>query len=278
VLRAFDYEHEAGADWPLYSPDGRWIAFTRDPQLNRYTLFVMRADGRGVRRLAASSWGYPPIAWSPDGTLAFASGRDRNGRLCLIPDECEWQPEIYVTRPPTFALTRLTFNDMRDSEPRWTRDGRLIVFVTTRGCTYRGNRETRELLGEEEFRADIALTCDATEQTYAMRPDGSLQRPAVASKRVLEPPLPRRGVRVESSGRAHNGRTCREESGVRQCRWHGEIYVRFPDGRVRRLTRTNADETNPDLSPDAKYVVFVREGSIYRIGVDGRGEERLVER
>jgi len=40
---------EGGAD-PAWSPDGRAIAFVRDGGV-----FVMRADGRGARRLTASS-------------------------------------------------------------------------------------------------------------------------------------------------------------------------------------------------------------------------------
>jgi Tol biopolymer transport system component len=54
---------------PSWSPRGDWIAFIRDR-----SLFVVRADGRGLRRLLAPSpgqeWHTQP-SWSPDGNRIF---------------------------------------------------------------------------------------------------------------------------------------------------------------------------------------------------------------
>jgi TolB protein len=61
--------------WPAWSPDGMWIAFTttHDVRAGRYDIWVMRADGRSKRRVAAGSF---PV-WSPDGRfLMFSTGGD----------------------------------------------------------------------------------------------------------------------------------------------------------------------------------------------------------
>jgi len=52
---------------PAWSPDGRWIAFysSRGRRDAYHGLYVMRADGSGVHRLARGPGELP--AWSPDG-------------------------------------------------------------------------------------------------------------------------------------------------------------------------------------------------------------------
>ena len=45
---------------PLWSPDGRWIAFARGA-----TMWLIHPDGTGAHALAAGEF---PVSWSPDGT------------------------------------------------------------------------------------------------------------------------------------------------------------------------------------------------------------------
>ena len=61
---------------PAWSPDGRRIAFRRyDGQLGSIgnsDLFVVNADGSGLRRLTRGAENLRWFAWSPDGrTIAF---------------------------------------------------------------------------------------------------------------------------------------------------------------------------------------------------------------
>ena len=59
--------HNAWSDeYPLWSPDGRWIAFSANPDGN-YDLFIMAADGSGIRRLTSSPRDEVEQAWTPDG-------------------------------------------------------------------------------------------------------------------------------------------------------------------------------------------------------------------
>jgi Tol biopolymer transport system component len=77
------------ATWgdPAWSPDGRRIAFRRyDGQLGFRSawpsdLFVVNADGSGLRRLTRQAANLRWFAWSPDGrTIAFL----RNGDVYVV--------------------------------------------------------------------------------------------------------------------------------------------------------------------------------------------------
>jgi TolB protein len=114
---------------PSWSPDGRRIAFASNRE-GRFRIYVVRADGTGARRVSprgGAGDSHSP-SWSPDGRLiAFSSSH-------ATPEN----PEIYVVRPDGSGLTRLTrtrggvevLGD--DAWPRWSPDGRRIVFSSNR--------------------------------------------------------------------------------------------------------------------------------------------------
>ena len=61
---------------PSWSPDGRRLAYVRDPQTDQpKTLWVVNADGSGAVQLASTNGFFSGTAWSPDGT-AIAYGGD----------------------------------------------------------------------------------------------------------------------------------------------------------------------------------------------------------
>ena len=93
--------------YPALSPDSRKIAFTSTRDGNA-EIYVMNADGGGLRRLTndPSLDEYP--TWSPDGQwIAFHS--DRDGDL-----------DIYIARPDGSDVRQLTDNDDIDMEPSWS--------------------------------------------------------------------------------------------------------------------------------------------------------------
>ena len=61
---------------PAWSPDGKRVAFTRTTDGRRSCrIYVMRADGSGVRRITSGPADFSP-AWSPDGRLiAYRANR-----------------------------------------------------------------------------------------------------------------------------------------------------------------------------------------------------------
>ena len=109
---------------PVWSPDGRKIAFVR---LNkRLGVYVVNADGSGMRNLTPKPMGaaYAAPAWSPDGRkIAFASERDGNS-------------EIYLMNADGSGQRSLTRDLAYDGDPAWSPDGRKITFVSNRDGRY----------------------------------------------------------------------------------------------------------------------------------------------
>ena len=110
---------------PAWSPDGRWIAFSRQEDTRESDIFVMRSDGTGVRRVTDDPFEATNLGpvWAPDGTLiAYQSGRSGGpgGLVVVEPDgshprtlvedgvlEISWQP-LPTSAQPTSALSPRT--------------------------------------------------------------------------------------------------------------------------------------------------------------------------
>ena len=93
--------------WPVWSPDGKRIAFTSNRDGND-EIYVMNPDGSNVKRLTNNDADDEWPSWSPDGKrLAFQSFRDGN-----------W--EIYVMNADGSKQTNVSRNPAADWEPAWS--------------------------------------------------------------------------------------------------------------------------------------------------------------
>jgi hypothetical protein len=141
---------------PVWSPDGRFVAFVSERDGNR-EIYVMKGDGtQQVNLTNHLSEDWAP-AWSPDGTsIAFSSYRDGN-----------W--EIYVMGSDGSDPVRLTDNSAADYGPCWSPDSRQIAFHSNRDGNWEIYVIDRDGGGLRRVTED-----DATDFAPAWSPDGTM--------------------------------------------------------------------------------------------------------
>jgi Tol biopolymer transport system component len=109
---------------PIWSPDGRRIAFVSDRDVRcRGEIYVMNADGRGLRRLTHNRLADALPMWSPNGTrIAFL-------RFSVPPACGGWAsdpgPTVWVMKADGSGQRRLA----RGWPSAWLADGRKIAFT-----------------------------------------------------------------------------------------------------------------------------------------------------
>jgi hypothetical protein len=148
-------------------------------------------------------------AWSPDGQTVAFSGMTPAG-----------QSDLYLFRPATGELTRLTNDDYADGDPTWSPDGTTIAFASDR--TRYGKDGHQNLFLIDVASGDIRyLTCGPwIDQSPRWSPDGS--RIAFASDR---------------------------DGGF-------NLYAVDPQGNGARLTKLLGTALDPAWTPDGRSLLF----------------------
>ncbi len=133
--------HPGGDYRPAWSPDGQWIAFTTDRHSagarestgaqfaprQMTQIYIMRADGSGLRRLTNNEDPVGGASWSPDGTaIVFYEAATEDWQVLsrTFPGVAT-RSQIATIHLATGARTALTTGPGRKLTPQWIARGRI---------------------------------------------------------------------------------------------------------------------------------------------------------
>jgi hypothetical protein len=121
---------DVDAVWsPVWSPDDKQIAFSGS-RGGISDLFVVNADGKGLRQLTNDTYGDLQPAWSPDGRrIAFASERGPDTDVSILKIS-KWR--IAVIDAQSGAIEVLPGQGGLNLNPQWSPDGRELAFISDR--------------------------------------------------------------------------------------------------------------------------------------------------
>lgn len=130
---------------PAWSPDGKWLAFTREAEGGKSQLFVIRPDGGEAMLLTKSETGVQNFRWSPDGTqIAYSAAEKRTEERKKQLGEFEvvrrdyshshlWTISVAdAMRAPVAGVQRTKGNAYSVGGFAWAPEGKRISFSATR--------------------------------------------------------------------------------------------------------------------------------------------------
>jgi len=243
---------------PSISPDGSQIVFSRGwtdkiKDQGRSNLWIIDANGQRLRELTAGPWRDSAPSWSPDGKrIAFLSDRDGT-------------TQIHVLWVDTREVAQITRAEFSPSNIRWSPDGMWLAFSMRlpntdellavrlprrpRGAEWaKGPTLVNRLSWAQDGQGPVApgfthvFTVDATT-------GGTPRQITSGNFNHTAPEWSADGKTIYVSGmRKEDAEYLRNDS---------EIYA-FPvsGGEPRTLTDRKGPDTNPNVSPDGKWIAY----------------------
>ena len=116
---------------PVWSPDGRLIAFASD-RYGHYDVYLMSAQGGPARRLTTCSTDQVPTAFTPDGRFVLFSANRMGSATSSEFPAGRWTPQLFRVsidggREPELVLTSPALN------ARYDRAGQRILYEDLKG-------------------------------------------------------------------------------------------------------------------------------------------------
>ena len=292
--------HEAHDIGPVFSPDGRWLAFSSNRH-GSYDVYVVPVQGGKPRRLTFDSGTDVVNGWSPDGKhILFASTRG----IAFPPSY-----ELYTVPVEGGRVHRIPTGEGKEGS--FSPKGNQIAYVRGPGTWYRK--------GYRGSANDDIWVCDAdgTHHRQLTTFEGQDTSPmwsadgqsiyyvseccAPSNERRCPPNIVVRDAAGKNPPRPI---TFHSDEGVRRARISGNgqwiVYECGPDlwvvstgsGQSRKLAievhaddKTNTERTTTytrnasefALSPDEKHIAFVVHGQLFLVPTSGGKAKRLTQ-
>src|SRR5262245_55931597 len=199
---------------PAFSPDGRQVAFVRVMSAVVGEVYIVSLDGGEGKRLTFDGAGASPLAWTPNGReIVFSSRHGGKSRLFRVPVEggapewlaatgadahypafsregnrLAWRQNMVDTdifrlaiKAETPApLTDLIVSTALEASPRYSPDGKRIVFVSNRSgsdeiwvCGSEGENPVRLTSFRGPLAGSPSWSPDGKQIVFDCRPEGN---------------------------------------------------------------------------------------------------------
>lgn len=248
---------DASAEAPAYSPDGRLVAFAADLDslaATRPRIYLMRADGSGVRQLTSGAQRDDHPSFSPDGKSVIFD-RTTTG--------FDHYAHIFIVKVDGSGLRQLTYGaTVRDTDPTFAPNGKTIAFVGERADDGTGDR------------FDI----------FSMKPDGTHLKPLINGPlKDEEPDFSPDGRSIAFTSNLNDGpnvfvaradgRHVRQLTRGRRGCYRGRCYLSpswAPDGKhIALLVQAGESSNLAVMRPDGTALKMITEGNEGQEGAAG---------
>lgn len=127
--------HPGGrSDKLVWSPDGKWIAYTWDQGeiFGAGPLWLASASGDSVTQLSPPDAYESMIAWSPDSSRVVVTRfKDPNDLWTVYEEPSKWVSDLWIVDVEDRLWRQLTHLDgMGAWAPQWTPDGSAVLFIS----------------------------------------------------------------------------------------------------------------------------------------------------
>jgi Tol biopolymer transport system component/DNA-binding winged helix-turn-helix (wHTH) protein len=268
---------------PVWSPDGRDIAFLRDVSPTQTALILAPAIGIGERVITVLPR-VRSLAWSPDGKwIAWSLAAPDNE---LNPSSAEGISAISLS---TGEVVRITPGGMGDSSPAFSRDGGRLAFVRRSNLwvldldeRLRVRRQPRQVTFDTRGPMDVVWTPDGASLIFSaergahgrlwrVAADGNSPPIVFGGENAYEPAIEPAGRRVVYS----RSTLVDSLNAIQLC---GAGCTPDPPHKLVYATKL---ARNPSFSPDGRRIAFEssRSGNmeIWVCGRDGANPVQLTQ-
>lgn len=289
--------HPAYDTRPVWSHDGKWIAFASD-RFGNFDVYVISANGGEPTRLTFNSASDIPQDFSPDNSkVIFSTNRHDLAQSARFPIDGIFRKLFEV---PVNGGRSLLINQAGTDYAKYSPDGNAIIFEDIKGYEdpwrkHHTSSVTRDiwLYNGKSNNYSKLTSFNGEDREPVFSNDGKnfyWLSEASGTLNIYEQPVSGGSPKQLTQFRTNPVRHLSISGNNTLCfTYDGRIYTMQPNGQpaklnVQILTENggNADKVQPvtsgtemDLSPDGKQVAFVYRGEVFVTSVEGNFTKRI---